>query len=99
MPYLINRSCSILVDCSILTMSLQVYSMLQGKRDVEMVLTMGIMEDVSIIPQPAGGDFNIISLKLWMILAAAFHQIELTHFFTVLFFHDAIKARLLYLAY
>ncbi|CAL0324031.1 unnamed protein product [Lupinus luteus] len=32
-----------------------VYSMLQGKRDVETVLTMGIMEDVSIIPQPAGG--------------------------------------------
>lgn len=28
--------------------------MLQGKRDVETVLTMGIMEDVSIIPQPAG---------------------------------------------
>ncbi|KAG2674967.1 hypothetical protein I3843_13G143100 [Carya illinoinensis] len=32
----------------------QVYSMLQGKRDVETVLTMGVMEDVSIIPQPAG---------------------------------------------
>ncbi|KAK4787965.1 hypothetical protein SAY86_019284 [Trapa natans] len=32
----------------------QVYSMLQGKRDVEMVLAMGIMDDVSIIPQPAG---------------------------------------------
>lgn len=31
----------------------QVYSMLQGKRDVETILTMGIMEDVSIIPQPA----------------------------------------------
>ncbi|AES67692.1 outer envelope protein 80, chloroplastic isoform X1 [Medicago truncatula] len=31
----------------------QVYSMHQGKRDVETVLTMGIMEDVSIIPQPA----------------------------------------------
>ncbi|KAK4286568.1 hypothetical protein QN277_003106 [Acacia crassicarpa] len=31
----------------------QVYSMIQGKRDVETVLTMGIMEDVSIIPQPA----------------------------------------------
>ncbi|KAK6646138.1 hypothetical protein PHAVU_L010043 [Phaseolus vulgaris] len=30
----------------------QVYSMLEGKRDVETVLTMGIMEDVSIIPQP-----------------------------------------------
>uniref|UniRef100_A0A5B7AWA5 POTRA domain-containing protein n=1 Tax=Davidia involucrata TaxID=16924 RepID=A0A5B7AWA5_DAVIN len=32
----------------------QVYSMLQGKRDVETLLTMGIMEDVSIVPQPAG---------------------------------------------
>ncbi|XP_010257285.1 PREDICTED: outer envelope protein 80, chloroplastic-like isoform X1 [Nelumbo nucifera] len=32
----------------------QVYSLLQGKRDAETVLTMGIMEDVSIIPQPAG---------------------------------------------
>ncbi|XP_022148761.1 outer envelope protein 80, chloroplastic [Momordica charantia] len=31
----------------------QVYSMLQGKRDAETVLTMGIMGDVSIIPQPA----------------------------------------------
>lgn len=30
--------------------------MLQGKRDVETVLTMGIMEDVSIIPQPSGGE-------------------------------------------
>ncbi|RYR42652.1 hypothetical protein Ahy_A08g039108 isoform C [Arachis hypogaea] len=36
----------------------QVYSMLQGKRDVETVLTMGIMEDVSIIPQPAAGTLN-----------------------------------------
>ncbi|CAH8286188.1 unnamed protein product [Eruca vesicaria subsp. sativa] len=32
----------------------QVYSMLQGKRDEDTVLAMGIMEDVSIIPQPAG---------------------------------------------
>ncbi|XP_010673607.2 outer envelope protein 80, chloroplastic isoform X1 [Beta vulgaris subsp. vulgaris] len=32
----------------------QVYSINQGKRDVETVLTMGIMEDVSIFPQPAG---------------------------------------------
>ncbi|PON78853.1 Bacterial surface antigen (D15) [Parasponia andersonii] len=31
----------------------QVYSMLQGKRDVETVSTMGIMEDVSIMAQPA----------------------------------------------
>lgn len=29
--------------------------MLQGKRDVDTLLTMGIMEDVSIIPQPVGG--------------------------------------------
>ena len=33
--------------------------MLQGKRDVDTVLTMGIMEDVSIIPQPAGGELNL----------------------------------------
>lgn len=32
--------------------------MLQGKRDVDTVLTMGIMEDVSIVPQPAGGNMN-----------------------------------------
>ncbi|XP_008798772.2 outer envelope protein 80, chloroplastic-like isoform X1 [Phoenix dactylifera] len=32
----------------------QVYSRLQGKRDVETILTMGIMEDVTIIPQPTG---------------------------------------------
>ncbi|ERN11759.1 hypothetical protein AMTR_s00022p00244130 [Amborella trichopoda] len=32
----------------------QVYSLQQVKRDVETVLAMGIMEDVSIIPQPAG---------------------------------------------
>lgn len=37
----------------------QVYSLLQGKRDVETVLTMGIMEDVSIIPQPAGDTGNV----------------------------------------
>eukprot|EP00256_Glycine_max_P056023 XP_014623450.1 outer envelope protein 80, chloroplastic isoform X1 [Glycine max] len=36
----------------------QVYSMLEGKRDVETVLTMGIMEDVSIIPQPAGNNYK-----------------------------------------
>ncbi|XP_078443868.1 outer envelope protein of 80 kDa [Wolffia australiana] len=32
----------------------QVYSLLEGKRDAETILTMGIMEDCSIIPQPAG---------------------------------------------
>ncbi|KAM7278291.1 hypothetical protein ACFE04_005425 [Oxalis oulophora] len=32
----------------------QVYSMHHGKRDVDTVSTMGIMEDVSIAPQPAG---------------------------------------------
>ncbi|KAK8916055.1 hypothetical protein KSP39_PZI023064 [Platanthera zijinensis] len=31
----------------------QVYSFLQGRRDVETILTMGIMEDVTIIPQPS----------------------------------------------
>lgn len=29
--------------------------MIQGKRDVDTVLAMGCMDDVSIIPQPAGG--------------------------------------------
>ncbi|KAH6830711.1 outer envelope protein of 80 kDa [Perilla frutescens var. hirtella] len=31
----------------------QVYSMIQGKRDVDTLLAMGVMDDVSIIPQPA----------------------------------------------
>ncbi|GKA39532.1 outer envelope protein 80, chloroplastic [Tanacetum coccineum] len=31
----------------------QVYSMLQAKRDVDTLLAMGIMKDVSIVPQPA----------------------------------------------
>ncbi|XP_055807116.1 outer envelope protein 80, chloroplastic-like isoform X2 [Solanum dulcamara] len=48
----------------------QVYSMLQGKRDVDTVLAMGIMEDVSIIPQPAGDTgkvdlvMNIVERKI-----------------------------------
>lgn len=33
--------------------------MIQGKRDVDTVLAMGIMDDVSIIPQPAGGNMNL----------------------------------------
>ncbi|GBG89700.1 hypothetical protein CBR_g49553 [Chara braunii] len=32
----------------------QVYSLQQGRRDVETVFTMGIMEDVNLVPQPAG---------------------------------------------
>ncbi|KAI3449943.1 hypothetical protein Pfo_006608 [Paulownia fortunei] len=32
----------------------QVYSMIQGKRDADTLLAMGVMDDVSIIPQPAG---------------------------------------------
>lgn len=32
----------------------QVYSVQQGKRDVETVLTMGIMEDANMVPHPAG---------------------------------------------
>ena len=35
----------------------QVYSLQQGRRDVETVFTMGIMEDVNLVPQPAGGKF------------------------------------------
>ena len=29
--------------------------MIQGKRDVDTVLAMGVMDDVSIIPQPSSG--------------------------------------------
>ncbi|XP_074291123.1 outer envelope protein 80, chloroplastic-like isoform X1 [Silene latifolia] len=32
----------------------QIYSINQGKRDVETVLAMGIMDDIGIIPQPSG---------------------------------------------
>lgn len=53
--HIIDKVLLLLVSLSHLVNLLQVYSMLQGKRDVETVLTMGIMEDVSIIPQPAGG--------------------------------------------
>ena len=34
----------------------QVYSLANGRRDVETVYTMGIMEDVNLVPQPAGGE-------------------------------------------
>jgi hypothetical protein len=33
------------------------------KRDVETILTMGIMEDVTIIPQPVGGEANLFSSR------------------------------------
>ena len=46
------------------TLCLQVYSLNQGKRDVETVLTMGIMEDVSIFPQPAGGTISCTTFFL-----------------------------------
>lgn len=35
---------------------------------METVLTMGIMEDVSIIPQPAGGGDFILSITIFCIL-------------------------------
>jgi outer membrane protein insertion porin family len=38
----------------------QVYSLQQGRRDVETVFTMGIMEDVNLVPQPAGGRCNLL---------------------------------------
>eukprot|EP00249_Psilotum_nudum_P019651 c27360_g1_i1 orf=78-2258(+) len=41
----------------------QVYSLQQGKRDVETVLTMGIMEDVNIVPQ-AVGDTGMVDLTM-----------------------------------
>lgn len=34
--------------------------MQQGRRDVETVFTMGIMEDVNLIPQPAGGMLSML---------------------------------------
>ncbi|KAI4351321.1 hypothetical protein L6164_005696 [Bauhinia variegata] len=40
----------------------QVYSRHQGKRDVDTVLTMGIMEDASIIPQPS--DTGMVDLVM-----------------------------------
>lgn len=42
--------------------------MLQGKRDVDTVLTMGIMEDVSIIPQPAGGKMTHLFIHYFLVL-------------------------------
>lgn len=41
----------------------QVYSLQQGRRDVETVFTMGIMEDVNLVPQPAGGEFGCSSIS------------------------------------
>ncbi|KAL6505351.1 Outer envelope protein 80, chloroplastic [Orobanche gracilis] len=41
----------------------QVYSMLQGKRDVDTLLEIGVMDDVSIIPQPAG-DSGMVDLTM-----------------------------------
>lgn len=40
----------------------QVYSLQQGKRDVETVFTMGIMEDVNVVPQPA--DTGMVDLTM-----------------------------------
>ncbi|KAI5056444.1 hypothetical protein GOP47_0028262 [Adiantum capillus-veneris] len=42
----------------------QVYSLQQGRRDVETVLTMGIMEDVNIVPQAASGDSRMVDLTM-----------------------------------
>ncbi|XP_024370540.1 outer envelope protein 80, chloroplastic [Physcomitrium patens] len=41
----------------------QVYSLQQGRRDVETVFTMGIMEDVNLVPQPAG-DTGMVDLTM-----------------------------------
>eukprot|EP00850_Spirogloea_muscicola_P010969 SM000066S20444 [mRNA] locus=s66:292568:297919:- [translate_table: standard] len=41
----------------------QIYSLQQGKRDAETVFTMGIMEDVNIVPQPAG-DSGMVDLTI-----------------------------------
>ncbi|CAI5529683.1 unnamed protein product [Closterium sp. Naga37s-1] len=42
----------------------QVYSLQQGRRDVETVFTMGIMEDVNLIPHPAPGDTGMVDLTM-----------------------------------
>ncbi|KAJ7546876.1 hypothetical protein O6H91_08G058900 [Diphasiastrum complanatum] len=41
----------------------QVYSLQQGRRDVETVFTMGIMEDVNLVPQ-AVGDTGMVDLTM-----------------------------------
>ncbi|EFJ33009.1 hypothetical protein SELMODRAFT_84522 [Selaginella moellendorffii] len=41
----------------------QVYSLQQGRRDAETVFTMGIMEDVNIVPQ-AAGDTGMVDLTM-----------------------------------
>lgn len=54
--------------------------MLQGKRDVDTVLTMGIMEDVSIIPQPAGGKMIHLFIHYFLVLVNV-HYTYCIHFF------------------
>lgn len=34
--------------------------MIQGKRDVDTLLAMGVMDDVSIIPQPSTGKHHLM---------------------------------------
>ncbi|CAI7884873.1 unnamed protein product [Closterium sp. NIES-54] len=50
-----------LIDMHVLS---PVYSLQQGRRDVETVFTMGIMEDVNLIPHPAPGDTGMVDLTM-----------------------------------
>ena len=61
---------------------LQVYSLQQGRRDVETVLTMGIMEDVNIVPQAAPGG-NILKALVSFTMPRTF-QCNLTLFNQIL---------------
>jgi len=55
----------------------QVYSLQEGRRDVETVFTMGIMEDVNLVPQPAGGK----DLPFLFDILNALHSVYFVHLF------------------
>jgi hypothetical protein len=65
-----------------------VYSLQQGRRDVETVFTMGIMEDVNLVPQPAGGRCNLLLtlVKYVYIVPAASFLSCMAEFFSVTMF-------------
>lgn len=50
------------------------YSLIQGKRDAETVLTMGIMEDVSIIHQSVGGKMGVCYLFYFYFLKCCAYE-------------------------
>jgi hypothetical protein len=61
--FMLYISCQYKVEFNLSIHILQVYSLQQGRRDVETVLTMGIMEDVNIVPQAAPGG-NILKISI-----------------------------------